>query len=197
MTDKKICLIFLAAGESRRFGNENKLMALFKGKPLFLHGLSAAISSGIGDIIIVSSGNVAMSKEIEDMPVVSREYKVRRVINLNPSEGISSSIRLGLKAAGEEYDAYMFLVADQPHITPSTIRGMAASFFTCGRGIEVLSAGGRRGNPVIFHKGYYRELMELTGDTGGKALIMEYPDDVSEYETENCPELTDYDTPWD
>jgi len=48
-----ITAILLAAGQSKRLKNENKLIKLFKKKPLINHILSSLIKSKVNKIIIV------------------------------------------------------------------------------------------------------------------------------------------------
>jgi molybdenum cofactor cytidylyltransferase len=51
--------------------------------------------------------------------------------------------------------------------------------FAQGKGrIIVPSFRGRRGHPVIFHKRYRKELLNLKGDVGGKSVLERYPKNV-------------------
>ena len=86
----KIAAIILAAGQSRRMGDTNKLLIKLDGKPMIAHVVNAVIASGVAPIIVVTGyEHKKVSKVLED-------YNVKCVLNPHFSEGISTSIRLGL-----------------------------------------------------------------------------------------------------
>ena len=55
--------------------------------------------------------------------------------------------------------------------------------------------GAKTGNPCIFSREYYQELMEITGDKGGKQIINRHPEDVMYFKIEDARELQDIDIP--
>lgn len=164
--------ILLAAGSSVRFG-ENKLFYPIDGKPMYRHaldGLYALLSEGLLENLIVVTQYLSM------MQVIHAAYpSVRIVENQKPQMGISHSIFLGLtalKGISPESEACMFLVADQPYLRKQTIEGFLRTFQTCGKRIAACGHEDTIGNPVIFSKCYYEELCRLSGDRGGKQIVM-------------------------
>lgn len=173
----KIALIYMASGFGSRFGG-NKLLEDFKGSPLYLYGLRALMCA-----------KTLLEREEGwklEIYVVSQYPKVRAgaaalgavpVENPDSSRGISASLVHGTEAAGEA-DLYVYCVADQPRLTGETLAAFLKSFAAGSKGIGCLAAEGHRGNPAVFRKKYRRELMNLTGDRGGRQLMERFRQDV-------------------
>ena len=181
-------LILLAAGFSRRYGS-NKLLAPWKGKPMYcwtLEKLEALTAEHPDWSCLV----VTQYPEIE---ADCLEQGILCLHNSGAEEGIASSIRLALSRAEEEYAA--FFVADQPEMTLETLQGFLTGFFASGKGLGCLSSKGRLGNPCVFSKAYFPQLLTLRGDRGGKAVLQRHPEDLYQYEVSNPAELEDIDTP--
>lgn len=178
-------VIILAAGMSRRFGN-NKLLTNFQGRPLADWIFKAVESAGC---------------EPRDVAVVWHDPSVGALIgahgfnacyNPAPEQGQSASVRLGILASGPA-EAYLFLTADQPLLRGQTIAGMMSTFPRGQDKIMMASWHGRAGNPVIFDAGFKSELLGLSGDTGGRQIIRQHPEAVILYDAEFEEELMDVD----
>ena len=184
-----LSLIMLAAGNSRRFGS-NKLLYEIDGVPMYLRTLEklqkAASELGNCEIIVVT--------QYEEIAAKAQESGVRVLINPHPERGISSSMQIGL-AAAKESSACLFTVSDQPWLTAETIVDLVRKFLSEHKGMACTLLGAKTGNPCIFSRKYYQELMEITGDKGGKQIINRHPDDVTYLEMKDARELVDIDTP--
>lgn len=184
-----LSLIMLAAGNSRRFGS-NKLLYEIDGVPMYLRTLEklqkAAKRFKSCGIIVVT--------QYEEIAAKAQESGVRVLINPHPERGISSSMQIGLVAA-KESSACLFTVSDQPWLTAETISDLVHKFLAEHKGMACTLLGARTGNPCIFSRKYYQELMEITGDKGGKQIINRHPDDVTYLEMKDARELVDIDTP--
>ena len=187
----KLALIMLAAGNSRRFGS-NKLMYQVEGKTMYRHVLEelqkAAAKMQNGRIVVVTQEKFA---EIID---AAKEIGAEALINSQPERGISSSMQIGLESA-KDADACLFTVSDQPWLTAETIIALYDAFQSENKGMACTIRGEKTGNPCIFSKKYYRELMEITGDKGGKQIIKRYPEDVTYLKISDERELQDVDVP--
>lgn len=192
--NKAVHFIFLAAGFSRRFG-ENKLLYPLLGKPMYLHLLER--------LQRLQQMNQAQSlvavTQYEEVLAALQKIGVAAVKNKNSQSGISSSLKLGLEYARrthnrEKENFYMFFVADQPYLTEKTIREFLSAFLKSSRGIGCVCRQGVSGNPVIFHEKYVPELQSLEGDKGGKQVLKKHPEDVFFYEVEAEKELMDIDS---
>lgn len=170
--------ILLAAGSSVRFGG-NKLLYPVDGKPMYRHaldGLHDLFQEGMLEHLIVVTQYSSM------MQMIHAVYpSVWIVENRKPQMGISHSIFLGLsalKGISPESDACMFLVADQPYLRKETLEAFISNWKTCRKGIAACGHEDKIGNPVIFEKRYYAALGRLSGDRGGKQIVMRNPGDT-------------------
>lgn len=197
MRGKKVALVLLAAGDSRRFG-DNKLLADVEGKPMYRHIVDAvaALPAGVFDKKVVVS---QYPEILEDM----RHEGFETVENRQSALGISHSVALGLShmiGSGaesvrpeERIAAVCFSVCDQPWLKAETIAALIDGFLKSGKGMACLSCGGKVGNPAVFSAEYFPELLELTGDTGGRRVILRHPEDVYHCEVKDEKELADID----
>ena len=135
---------------------------------------------------------ITVVTQYEEIEEEARALGVPVYINPHPDEGISSSLKIGLKA-NLDADACLFTVSDQPWLTAGTIRQLITLLETTGKGIACVSSEGRLGNPCIFTKKYYDQLLSITGDRGGKSVITAHRDDTAVLKVEDGKELTDID----
>lgn len=87
----------------------------------------------------------------------------------------------------------MFMVADQPCLSRWSTEGLVSFYLKEPDKIAAMAYGARRGNPVIFPKDMFIELRDLTGDTGGSAVICKNQDKLRLYQVEDELELFDAD----
>lgn len=119
------------------------------------------------------------------------------VWNDHPERGISESIHLGIRhlRQSKDYEKYAgccFMVCDQPLLQKQSLQKLFESFYRNPEGIHMCVTKEREGNPVIFPKILFEELMALEGDKGGKRIAKEHPKMIYKvYVTEQ--ELSDMD----
>lgn len=186
-------MIYLAAGLSSRYGS-NKLLEMVDGKPMFRHLL---------DILTVMKEEEPHRYELvvvtayDEIEESVKGLPVKVVRNNNQELGTSHSIKLGLEACGEigQHDHVMFAVADQPYVQEDELFGFIHMYKRSYKGIGCLSYQGVMGNPVIFQGKFVPELMALTGDVGGKAVVKAHLSEVFQYEADSELSLQDIDTP--
>lgn len=187
-----IHLIYLAAGASRRFGAD-KLLALYEGKPLFLHGLHTLVHAceGRSDVrltVVTNTPAIAAAAGTLGARVVPSPQRDR---------GQSYSIRAGLDAVGplQREDFLLFAVADQPRLRAETVRRFLA-LAKSGTWAATAACGDRVGNPGLFCGALAPELYALQGDKGGRAVLNARPDKLLRVPC-RAEELQDIDTPDD
>ncbi|MDY3919890.1 MAG: nucleotidyltransferase family protein [Candidatus Limivivens sp.] len=189
----KISMIYLAAGNSRRFGR-NKLLELLEGRPLFLHGLEAlgraaemlqADRSVETEILVVSQYPEILAE------AAHRPQGLKTVESPDSVQGLSVSIRRGIQNA--EGDYYLFQAADQPFLKPETICHLVQSTLASGKAIGVLRCRNQNRNPVLFHSSLREELLGLSGDQGGRVLLKKDPARVWSCEVEEPEQFRDID----
>ena len=186
--------ILLAAGMSRRFGSP-KLLHRLQGRPLIRIALDAALDSRLDRVVLVLGHRrpqvMASIGSLADHP------KLAVADNPDYPSGLSHSIRAGLDRIRMDYPSVMFLLADQPLVTASLINRLLDRYWTAEKEIGVPLYNGRRGNPTLFSRRFYPELLRITGDQGGRQIIRHAPDDVLSMEMEDGRCLVDIDRPSD
>lgn len=196
----KIAMIMLAAGNSRRFG-ANKLLYEVDGMPMYKHVLGQLIQvkSQLEKLNRIDIGNlpdikckIAVVTQYDTIAETVGEYGIQVLYNPHPEMGISSSLKIGL-STNLDADAVLFTVSDQPWLTCDTICKLIQTFLDSGKEIACISFQGKMGNPCIFSKKYYEDLLSLEGDKGGKRVIMKHLEDTCIYEVNDARELEDID----
>jgi molybdenum cofactor cytidylyltransferase len=156
-------LVLLAAGRSVRFGSADKLEARWRGKPLALHAVTALKPIPFLARIAVVSGTAI------DFGALG--YRV--IVNERPEDGLSGSLRIGVRAAQDLGAAAMLVaLADMPRVsTMHVLRLLDAG----QRADSVIASTNekRPSPPALFAAGRFPELAATTGDEGGRALIQE------------------------
>jgi molybdenum cofactor cytidylyltransferase len=162
--------ILLAAGLSTRFGRQ-KLLQPYRGELLVRKTARCFLDAGLQPVVAVVSTDPAFGDALAGLPVIMVE-------NPNPEEGISGSISIGLRALPETSSAALIGVADQPYLTADAIQELLNAF-TPGR-IVVPRFGDHLGNPPVFDRRFFLDLMQLRGDRGGQVVVNAHPEAVVE-----------------
>jgi molybdenum cofactor cytidylyltransferase len=182
----RVTAILLAAGSSRRFGGP-KLLAPWRGRPLYEHALEALTAAPeIAETLLVAQPGFAAAPR----------PRCRFVANPDHAEGMGSSLRAGVRAA-EESDAYLIALADMPAVTPALIAALVACYREAGRAIVLPVCRGRRGHPVMIGAALREELLAVAGDVGAREIVRAHPELVGTFETEDEAVLFDVDRPAD
>ncbi len=185
----RIAAIVLAAGLSFRMGG-NKLLAEIGGKRMVRHPVEAALASDAGPVIVVT-GNAGAEVRRALAPLAPRFAD-----NPDFARGLSTSLKQGLRALPDDCDGAIILLGDMPGVTAALVDKLIAAFDPGeDRAICVATRGGRRGNPVLWARRFFPEMLAIAGDVGARALIAEYDELVCEIEASDDAPLTDIDTP--
>ncbi len=164
----KTAAVVLAAGQSRRMGETNKLAAIFDGKPLVRHVGEAAIESAVDEVIVVTGF------EPDTVKSILQGLDVQFVENPAYEDGLSSSLAAGANALGKDIDRAIILLADMPQITAEMIDRLIEASNSSPPGSIILSTfNGKRGNPVLWPSEYFGQLVQISGDVGARHLIGE------------------------
>ena len=192
--------IILAAGTSSRMGEAgNKLLLPLHTRPVLAHVIEAVLGSRARPIILVL-GHQAEEVKAHIRPAL-REDALEIVENADYAQGQSTSMKAGLRAlltshAEQDLASVIFLLGDQPMITPAMIDRLIAQREQTGRLIALPLYGGRRGNPVIFSLELVPELLRVDGDEGGRSIIKRHPREITALEMGEEAANFDVDT-WD
>ncbi len=183
----RVAGIILAAGTSSRL-LESKQLIQWRGKPLVLHAVEAAMNGGLDPILVV------VGEDEEALRVLFKDYPVRILCNPEPSRGQSSSVRVGIESLGEEIEAAIFLLADMPLITGDVVSALVHEHRSTLAPTIAPRADGQRGNPVLFDRSVFSLLKDVSGDRGGRAIFEQYPPHYVEWDSSV---LFDVDSPED
>jgi len=186
----KIAAIVLAAGQSRRMGSVNKLLAPVDGKPMVSHVVESLAASQARPLVVVTGHDYAAVEAV----LPKRGFTLTH--NPDYASGLASSLRRGLAALPENVDGVLVCLGDMPRLSPAIVGRLIAAFNpTEGRAICVPTWQGKRGNPVLFARRFFAEMQEIAGDTGARALIGEHAEVVCEVPMDDDAVLLDIDTP--
>lgn len=180
--------VILAAGQSSRFGQPKMLMP-WRGKPILRHVAEAALEGGVNPLVVVSGAEEeGMQQACEGLPVVL-------VVNKEWETGQSSSMRKGLQALPDNTGAALFLLADQPFVSPALIKQIIERHQKILSPVIAPRVGEQRSNPVLFDRVTFPDLLTVQGDRGGRALFDRY--EISYVDWDDANLLLDIDTPED
>ncbi len=189
---RKVHAVLLAAGASRRFGDDNKLLVEIGGAPLVRRVAERLLASAIANIIVVTGF------EAERVGSALAGLDLQFADNPDHCEGLASSLSCGIAALPDGVSGAMIVLADMPGTTTEMIDRLVSVFEQedCSK-IVYPVRGGEQGNPVIWPARYFKELKKLTGDTGAKRLIGEHSANTIGIPVESGDAMKDIDEPAD
>jgi molybdenum cofactor cytidylyltransferase len=184
-----IAAIILAAGRSSRMGR-NKLLLDLDGKPILCHAVDQALGAGLSEIVVVSGHQASKVRAaLGERPVKVIEAREHRL-------GMSASLKAGIRALHPKTEAVLVMLGDMPQVSAPLIQRLIAAYNPLeGRSIVVPTVDGKRGNPVLFDRRYFQEMLALEGDVGARHLIGAHDDQVAELAVDDAAVFTDVDTP--
>jgi molybdenum cofactor cytidylyltransferase len=168
----RIAGVVLAAGMSRRLGRPKQLLRIGE-RTLIEHVVERAMSSSLDEIVVVTGAHGEAVKAALD------GRHVRIIINERFREGQGTSLAAGIRSLGDEVDAAVVLLGDQPGIASVVIDRVAEARRERGASIVMAEYGLKRGHPVLFGREHFPALMALDGDRGGREIIVRHPSEVS------------------
>jgi molybdenum cofactor cytidylyltransferase len=184
----RVVAIVLAAGTGSRMGR-NKMLVDFKGRPMLLSTLDNVMASGVDEVVVVTG------HELEKVAPLLTGLKIKTAHNPEYASGLSSSLRIGVQAAGTA-DAVVVCLGDMPRVAPDVIDRMIAAFNPVEhRSIVVPTCKGEFGNPVLWGSEHFQRLISLSGDRGARSLIGDLKSEATEVEVGTDGVLRDADTP--
>jgi len=191
----KITAILLAAGESKRMGEANKLLLEVQGKPMIRQTLDQLLQTSAAEIIVVTSE--------ENYARLDQEVREKFHIIFNPDYklGMTTSIQRGVAAATPDTDGYMICMSDQPFIRAEEYELLIKRFS------EVLPSDpaciivpffqGAKGNPVIFSRHYKEAILAHPEMEGCKGIVQGNKEHLVKVDMPSDAILRDIDTPED
>jgi molybdenum cofactor cytidylyltransferase len=187
---RRVAAIVLAAGRSTRMGGPNKLLAEIGGRSLVRIAVDHALASRARPVVVVTG------HQRDKVEAALAGLDIKLVHNPNFAEGVSTSGKAGLAALPDEADGAIVCLGDMPQVTASLIDKLTAAFDPeRGALVVVPVIDGKRGNPVVWARRFFPELMAIDGDIGARQVISRYPEAVTEVALTDTAALVDVDTP--
>ena len=163
--------ILLAAGLSTRMGEPKQLLPF--GESTIVETVVDSMLGAKFDEVIVVVGHCAtqIQEQLSGRPV-------KIVFNPDYHEGMLTSAQAGIRALKED-DAFALMLVDQPFITSALIDGVIDAYVQTNKGIALPSYNYKRGHPVIFHRRYADDILDLRAEGGGvRTLFKTHGDDI-------------------
>jgi len=186
----RVAAIILAAGASRRFGALKQLLPWGQGT-LLSAVVDTALASSARPVVVV------LGNRADDCRAALGERTVMVVVNESWERGQSTSVRAGLAALPQTIGAALFLLADQPGIGLDTLEAVVERYRATRAPVVWPEVAGRRGNPVLFSRDLFPELMRLSGDVGGRPVLEAHAAEAERVPVADRGILYDIDTPDD
>lgn len=178
--------IIMASGFSRRMGRD-KLMIEINGETILEKVIKTAKNSKLDKILLIYRRD-----EIRD---IGLKYNLKTIYNPDAILGQSESVKLGVLNSHESSN-YMFFVADQPYLETEVIDRLIDSFKLEGK-ITVPYFTDKFGMPLIFPNRFRDELLNTSGDKGGREIIRDNPNLVKKVYFDDEKLGKDIDSPED
>jgi molybdenum cofactor cytidylyltransferase len=186
---KRVAAVVLAAGLSRRLGDDNKLLLDVGGEPMIRRVVDAVLGSAARPVVVVTGHEAARVRE------ALSQRDVMFVHNQGYEEGLASSVRTGVAAVGDQADAAIMCLGDMPLVRSHHIDALIEAFERSVDGsICVPVFNGRPGNPVLWPARYFPELAQLSGDTGARAMLATHAASVRHVNVDDEGVTVDVDT---
>ncbi|MGD0148963.1 MAG: molybdopterin-binding/glycosyltransferase family 2 protein [Xanthobacteraceae bacterium] len=187
---RAIAAVVLAAGRSSRMGGPNKLLAEIGGKPLVRIVVDAVLASRARPVIVVTG------HQRDKVEAALAGLPVKFVHNPHFADGLGTSLKAGIAALPAEADGAIVCLGDMPQVDAALIDRLIGAFDPDHGALVVLpTIDGKRGNPVVWSRRFFPDLMAVEGDVGARYLIGRYTEAVAEVPLTDTAALTDVDTP--
>jgi molybdenum cofactor cytidylyltransferase len=182
--------LVLAAGRSTRMGGPNKLLEEINGKPLVRIATEQVLASRAKPVTVVTGHQrERVERALAGLPVTFAH-------NPDYAQGLSTSLKAGIAALPAEADGAIVCLGDMPQVSAALIDRLLAAFDPeRGALVVIPTISGKRGNPVLWARRFFPDLMAVEGDVGARHLIGGYAEAVVEVPVEDAAALTDVDTP--
>jgi molybdenum cofactor cytidylyltransferase len=183
-----IKVILLAAGLSKRMKSENKLIKLYKNKPLINYSLNVLKKSKANKIIIVLGHQY---KEVRK--IIKKNKKIIFTYNKNYKKGMASSIKMGLKKVSKNDKGFIVAQSDMPFVKLSDINKICRSIKTKKFLVHALKYKNRLGNPIGFDISLIKKFKNIKGQFGAKFMVKRLKNRTNFINTSSLKSFKDFD----
>nr|WP_294554027.1 molybdopterin-binding/glycosyltransferase family 2 protein [uncultured Rhodopila sp.] len=185
-----IAAVVLGAGRSQRMAPHNKLLVADRsGRTMIERVVDNVLSSGARPVLVVTGHQAeAVERALGGRPV-------RCVFAPDYAEGLAASLKAGIAAVPAECAAALVCLGDMPLVTGRMMDRLLGTYDPQeGRLIVLPAFRGKQGNPMLWDRRFFPEILELSGDSGARSLVGKYMESVAEVEMGDDAVLRDFDT---
>jgi molybdenum cofactor cytidylyltransferase len=183
-----IAAVVLAAGSSTRMGRPKLLLPLGS-KSLVRRVVEEVLASRIDRVLVVTG------PDGEKLVATLAPLPIEPVDNPDHRNGLSTSVRAGLGALGADAEAAVMVLADQPFVDRTVFDGLIETYRSSGAAIVQPRYAGQPGNPILWDRSTFGELMAQEGDQGGRTLLRRWSERVVQRDFPDPVMAADVDTP--
>ena len=164
MSADRAAALILAAGASTRMGRPKQLLD-WGGRPLVRAAAETALAARLDPLLVVVGGaRAGVEAALAGLPLMI-------VANPDYASGQSTSLRAGIGALGPDAGAVVVLLGDQPFVSAAIVERLVAEWRASAAPIVAPTYAGQRGNPVLFARALFPELLAIQGDQGARAVL--------------------------
>jgi molybdenum cofactor cytidylyltransferase len=185
-----IAAVVMAAGRSRRMAPHNKLLVTDPaGKPMIARVVDNVLSSNARPILVV------LGHQAEQIEHALGGRPVRYVHAADYAKGLAESLKAGIAAVPPECAGAVVCLGDMPLVTGRMIDRLLSVYDPEeGRSIVLPTFRGKQGNPMVWDRRYFLEILAISGDSGARFLVGKHAESVAEVEMADDAVLRDFDT---
>ena len=180
--------ILLAAGQSKRLKSENKLIKLYKKKPLINYSLKTLHKSKVNKVIVVLG-----YQKNEIKKIIKKNKKNIFVFNKEYKKGMASSIKVGLKKVTKKDKGFIIVQSDMPFIKSSDVNKICSSIKSEKYLVYALRYKNRVGNPIGFDVSIMKKFKRINGDFGAKFMVKRLKKETKFIKINSLKSLKDFD----
>ena len=180
--------ILLAAGQSKRMKSENKLIKLYKNKPLINYSLNVLTKSKVNKIILVLGHQ---HKEVKK--IIKKNKKIIFTYNKNYKKGMASSIKTGLKKISKNDKGFIIAQSDMPFVKQTDINKICRSINSKKFLVHALKYKNRVGNPIGFDSSLIKKFKNIKGQFGAKFMVKRLKNRANFIKTKSIKSFKDFD----
>ena len=185
-----VAAVVLAAGLSSRMAPQNKLLVPDRGgKPMIARVVDNVLSSAARPVLVVLGHQPDLVRDaLGGRPVTY-------VRAADYAQGLSASLKAGIAALPADVAAAVVCLGDMPLVVGRMIDRLIESYDPDeGRLIVVPTHNGKQGNPILWDRRFFPEILALSGDVGARFLLTRHAEAIAEVEIETDAVLRDFDT---
>lgn len=164
--------IVLAAGQSSRTGAQHKLLAPdADGCPMLVRTLDTTLRSAAAHVLVLLPPN---RPDLAALPHALPDYGTRLSTQtvVDAQKGLSASLHAGVRAAqARKARSLLVCLGDMPLVPTQLLNALLHTQHTTQAPVVAVQRHGRPGNPAVWSSALFTNLLNITGDQGGRTLL--------------------------